>query len=120
MTGRSTALVRAWGAAAAVAGAAMAARPADIAAAAGGQGCRPPDPIVRILGIRYLLQGAVLIGTQGRRIVIAAVAADTAHAASMMAVAATRPRYRRPALVSAGLATMSAGTGTLALLRHHR
>ena len=37
-----------------------------------------------------------------------------------VAVAATRPRYRRPALVSAGLATMSAGTGTLALLRHQR
>lgn len=63
---------------------------------------------VRVLGARYLVQSAG--GTLLHRpwVPDADAAVDLVHAASMVGLAAVAPHYRRPALVSAGLATLFA------------
>lgn len=75
----------------------------------------PPAWLVRVLGARYLLQGAVLLIAPGPAVVITATAADATHAATMIAAAYLRPAYRRPAGLSAALATASAFAGALLL-----
>jgi hypothetical protein len=46
-----------------------------------------------------------------------AAAADALHGASMLALAAMIPHYRRPALISAGIAMGSAALGLAGTLR---
>jgi hypothetical protein len=60
----------------------------------------------RLLGGRYLLQGAMLVVRP--QLSGLAVAADALHAASMLALAAASPRYRRAALVSGAAAALLA------------
>jgi hypothetical protein len=88
-------------------GAALAIRPAATVRAVGG-GPVPPPALVRVLGGRQVLQSLLLLSAPSRPLVRAAVAVDAVHAASMVAAALAWPRYRRPALTSAGVATASA------------
>ncbi len=61
-----------------------------------------PVAVVRVLGARYLVQ-AVLLTRTDRPPVRAAYAVDVTHALSMLAFLPAR-RYRRRALISAGVA----------------
>jgi hypothetical protein len=60
----------------------------------------------RLLGGRYLLQGAMLVVRP--QLSGLAVAADGLHAASMVVLAAGSPRHRRAALVSGAAAAVLA------------
>lgn len=70
---------------------------------------------VRVLGARQVLQGAVLLagghGSRSRLVLDASTATDALHAASMVALAATRPRWRTPAAIDALIAGTLAGAG---------
>ena len=72
---------------------------------------RPPGWLVRLLGLRVVLQQAVVLSAPTRRVVLAGVVVDGLHAASMLATACCWPRYRRAAAASAVSATASAGLG---------
>lgn len=72
----------------------------------------PPPWVVRLLGGRLLLQGALEVGRPSRTVLLVGAGVDVAHALSMLALAGTR--YRRPALVSAGIAAGSAGLASAA------
>lgn len=90
-------------------------RAADLAAGAG----RPaPTWLVRLLGARTALQGAVVGRVHGpddrRRALRAGAAVDALHGASMVAAAVALPRYRRSAAVSAAMALSSAALGVAA------
>lgn len=79
----------------------------------------PPSWIVRVLGIRTLLQGVVEGSSPRSNVLRVGVFVDVAHAASMLAAALVWPRYRRAALASAGSAGASALAGAL-LVRGRR
>lgn len=72
---------------------------------------RPPDDVeraaIRVLGVRHLSQGAFEAALPGR-LPRTMIAIDLLHAASMVALARTSSARRRPALVSAAVATSSA------------
>ena len=57
----------------------------------------PPAWIVRLLGVRTLAQSAAEFTRPRRDVLIIGVGVDAAHAASMLAAAKVRPRYRRAA-----------------------
>ena len=74
------------------------------------QGRHPNDDerlVVGILGLRHVAQGTLQTLAPGlmRRPVMLV---DLGHAASMVALAAREPRYRRPALTSGAVAVASA------------
>jgi hypothetical protein len=60
---------------------------------------------VRLLGGRYVVQGAAQISWPHPVVLRGSAAVDGVHAASMLALAALRPDYRRPALASCAVAT---------------
>lgn len=88
-------------------GAALLARPEQIADVVGG-GTAPPAWIVRVLGARGVVQEAVVLLVPTRRVALAAAGTDVLHALSMLAAAVRWPRYRRCALASAAIAGGSA------------
>ncbi len=90
--------------------------PRAAAAAAGNLGPTPDPRIVRVLGARQVVQGAVTFGRPEASTVGVGAAADIAHALSMIALGFAVPRYRRPALISALLAGATAALGGLTLL----
>jgi hypothetical protein len=97
-----------------VVGGSFLAVPDSIAAKAGGSGTAPPALIVRVLGGRYLLQGAAEAIFPTRRVLAAACATDGLHAITMIAAALAWPRYRNAACASLALALTSAAcTGGL-------
>jgi hypothetical protein len=61
--------------------------------------------VVRILGARYLAQSAGGIVVRRPWVPRVDAAIDLTHAATMLALAAADRRHRRPALLSAGVAT---------------
>jgi type IV secretory pathway TrbL component len=69
----------------------------------------PPLWVVRLLGVRLLVQGTTGAVWPGPELSGAGAAVDATHAASMMLAAAVVPRYRRPALISAAVAFTSSG-----------
>ncbi len=73
---------------------------------------RDPDVVeelgIRTLGGRHLLQGATQL-VAPRRTARVAVAVDVLHAATMGALAVASPTRRRAALVTGGVALLSAG-----------
>ena len=84
-------------------------RPSRLVTAAGGHpDDRTTRALARILGVRHLVQAAVF--RRGRRACLGA-AVDAAHLASLLVVAACRPRWRRVALTDAGLAAALCGAG---------
>ena len=72
---------------------------------------------VRVLGLRQLVQAAVTAPTPSPAVLALGVEVDLLHAASMVALAAVRPRYRRAALAEALAATALACAGTIAARR---
>ena len=71
----------------------------------------PPRWLVRLLGVRVVLQQMVVLTAPTRRIVLGGVVVDGLHGASMLAAAWRWPQYRRPAAASAVSAVTSAGLG---------
>src|SRR3954470_8833556 len=67
----------------------------------------PATWVVRLLGARELTQHIVLLLRPHRGLVLAGIGVDVLHAASMVVVAWTWPRYRWAASVSAGFAAGS-------------
>jgi hypothetical protein len=72
--------------------------------------------VAQILGGRQALQGTAQIVYPAVDLVLAGIAIDTAHAASMIILAALRPRYRRAAFASALTAGLSAAAGAAILV----
>jgi hypothetical protein len=92
-------------------GATLVLRPEAVAKASSGPDAVPRAWIVRALGGRMLLQAAVQAARPDPRVVDAGVAVDASHGASMVALAAVSPRYRRPASLSAAVAGLSTALG---------
>jgi hypothetical protein len=65
----------------------------------------------RLLGVRNILEGAVVATHDRRGWLLAGAAVDSTHALSMIALAAARPAHRRLATASAlaAIATATAG-----------
>jgi hypothetical protein len=61
-----------------------------------------------VLGARQVVQSLVLLRRPSRSLTTAAAVVDGLLSASMVAAALAWPRYRRPALTSAAIATGSA------------
>jgi hypothetical protein len=80
----------------------------------------PPAWIVRVLGVRSLLQGAAELRWPTPAVACAGAVVDATHAASMVLVAARSRRYRRAALVSGGFATVAAAAQMGAAARELR
>ena len=92
-------------------GAVLVARPAEVARACSGPDALPHPWIVRALGGRMLVQALVEAVRPDRSVLAGGAATDAAHGASMVALAAVSPRYRRPAVISASVAGLSAALG---------
>lgn len=111
-------IARAWAAAVAGVGVGtVVAAPRISAAAAGPGGARPDPRIIRVLGARQALQGAIIAAKPTPDWVPLGVFADASHALSMVGLAAVSRRYRRPALISGVTATASALVGAAAVRR---
>lgn len=100
-------------------GLALLARPEQVVEAVTHGHRIPAKNVVRVLGARLAVQGVLLSLVPRRRIVTACAAVDLTHAASMYALCAARPRYRRAALASA-LAATASGALTAAAARGYR
>ena len=83
--------------------------PGRVLRATGGADTPDARRVVRVLAARHAVQG--LVELCRRKESALGVAVDAAHAASMVALAAAWPRWRRPAAASAGEATAFAGAG---------
>ncbi len=105
---------RLWGAGTALLGAGIAARPVAIVRWAAGGEQTPPTWVVRVLGLRQLLQG-IAVGMRPTRAVIGiGVAVDLSHAVTMAAACRLLPRYRHSAILSGTVAAASAVAGIMA------
>ncbi len=71
----------------------------------------PVRDIARILGLRHLVQAAIVARQPTRRRILTGAAVDAAHAASMLAVAVLMPDHRRLALADAASASAFAAAG---------
>lgn len=88
-------------------GAAALLRPRTVPGFVGGP---QPDPrIVRVLGARQVVQGAVTLAVPSRDVVCLGSLVDALHAGSLLPLLGTR--YRRAALVSGVLALSTAAAG---------
>ncbi len=99
--------IRIWAAVTAVYGAALIALPSVITRRVD----QPAALVVRVLGVREIGQGVVLLACPRREVALVASGVDALHAASMVAAALVFPAYRRSALTSAGVAALSAAAG---------
>jgi len=75
---------------------------------------QPAAGWARLLGVRHLAQGAVELAWPSADVLAGSAGVDALHGLSMFGLTAIEPRYRRPALVSASLATAGAVVTTLA------
>jgi hypothetical protein len=107
------AALRAAAAARAVWGLVLAVAPARAATLASAGHPEPRAWVVRVLGLRLLVQCVWVLLSPSRARVLTAAAVDAVHAASMAGVAARWPAYRRAAGVSG---TASAASALLATL----
>lgn len=80
---------------------------------AGRSGAQPPPWLVRVLGLRVAAQAGLELASRTPDALTASAIVDGLHAASMLPVLVSA-RYRRPALLSAGLAVASATALVLA------
>ncbi|NYJ08601.1 hypothetical protein [Petropleomorpha daqingensis] len=106
-------LLRAAAAVQAAWGLALAAAPARTAALTCAGRPEPRAWIVRVLGLRLLVQSVWVLLSPNRSRVLGASAVDAVHAASMAGVAARWPRYRWAAAVSGTTAAASSALGVL-------
>ncbi len=95
-----------------VGGSVLAVVPGRLAGALAGPVAPPPAAVVRLLGLRYVVQGAAQLLAPTRGVLAASAAADGLHGASMVALAVASPTYRRPAALSAVVAVLSAAVAT--------
>ena len=79
----------------------------------------PPSWIMRVLGVRVLVQGAAEMLSRRPMALRISAFVDLTHAASMFVAAKVWPRYRRAALVSAAGA-MSSAVAATAVARQRR
>lgn len=86
---------------------------------AGRSGAQPATWLVRVLGLRVAAQAGVELASRTPDALTASAIVDGLHAASMLPVLASS-RYRRPALLSGGLAVASASVLVLAGRREAR
>jgi hypothetical protein len=93
-------------------GAVLLARPQRVTELLSNRQHPAPEAILRLLGARMLAQAGVQCVLPTRRTLLAGAAVDASHAASMLLLALHAPRYRRPALASAGLAAAFAASAT--------
>ena len=78
-----------------------------------GPGGAPPNWVIRLLGLRMVAQAGFELSHPTPEVLAASAGVDGVHAASMLPVLLSS-RYRRPALVSAGVALASAAGLTCA------
>lgn len=100
----SATLSRGLGAAEVALGVVLLARPAQVAA-------RVPSWLVRVLGARGVVQGALTMAAPQPATLALGASADAAHALSMVPFAIASTRYRRPAAISGGIAAVLAAAG---------
>jgi hypothetical protein len=98
------------------AGSVLVLRSAGVAAwSAGGRtshaAATPPTWVVRVLGVRYALQGVTELVRPVPEVALAGALADVLHAVSMVPAALSWPRYGRAARISGAVACLSAGAG---------
>ena len=85
------------------------------------QGGAVPDPrIVQVLGTRQLAQAALTFVVPTAPVLALGAGIDASHAASMFALAGASRRYRRPALLSAAVASAAVVAGALLARRSSR
>jgi len=101
----SAARSRALGAAQVGLGALLVARPTQVAA-------EVPSWLVRVLGARGIVQGALTIAAPEPTTLALGASADAAHALSMVPFTIWSHRYRRAAAVSGGTAAVMAVLAT--------
>lgn len=82
----------------------LVARPSQVAG-------QVPSWLVRLLGARGVVQGALIVAVPDPAVLALGASADAAHALSMVPVALGSKRYRRPAGISASIATVMAVAG---------
>ena len=87
--------------------------PRRVATLAGGPGGAPPNWVIRLLGVRMAGQAGFELSRPTPEVLAASAGVDGVHAASMLPVLLSS-RYRRAALLSAGVAVASAAGLTLA------
>ena len=80
-----------------------------------GPAAHPPVVIVRVLGVRQIGQGAVLLFRPSTLPTLAGVAVDAVHALTMVAAGIRWPGYRAVAGASAAVAVASSVVGTHSL-----
>lgn len=71
--------------------------------------------VVRILGLRQVLQGAAMLVVPGPTSTAVGIAVDALHASSAVGWAAGRPGQRRPGATSATVSGLTAAAGLAAL-----
>lgn len=92
----------------------MAVAPAKLARSVAGAESAAPPGLVRVLGARTALQGALIWSFASRRALRLGAAADALHCATMVVAAATSPANRRSAAVSAAFACTTAAVSLVA------
>jgi hypothetical protein len=102
------------GLATAVAGAMLVTRPDKVSERLAPGAAVPPAMIVRILGVRSSVQGLVVMAIPHPVVLATAATVDGLHAGSMYLLAAADARYRRAALTSAAVASISCAVHLLA------
>lgn len=93
-------------------GSLLVARPGRAAALFGGQDSVKVRAVLRILGVRHLLQGAAELWPHGGRHDLDP-AIDGIHALTAATLAVLDPRWRRPAAADAAVASGFLGAGML-------
>lgn len=71
----------------------------------------PPNWIIRLLGLRQVGQGIVVLAVPGAAAAATGATVDALHALTMIAAARMWPAHRRAALISGMMATVFAAAG---------
>jgi hypothetical protein len=98
-------------------GAALIAAPGRVLDACGTVDDPRARVVTRILGLRHIAEGCVLVAWDTPRVALGGAAVDGIHAATALALAAGDPRRRRAALTNAAVAT---GFTALGVVRARR
>lgn len=103
---------RAFSAAQFALGVATLTRPGDVVGTLTPDGSAAPPPwVVRVLGLRQVVQGTVGILRPTPSMAAWGAAVDASHAASLVPLMVFSPRYRAAAVASSGLAAAAALLG---------
>lgn len=78
---------------------------------------RPAKIVLRVLGARQLAQGLIVLLRPDELTLAGGSGVDALHGSSMLALALIMPEFRKPALISAALAGLSATFGGIIFSR---